>query len=190
MPKPRTLTIFAFGLALASLMLAGCGATSGGNGGGAYGSGGTSTSPAATNTAASSTGAASIGTATATVNGQSVTILTDSAGKTLYYFKPDTATTSTCTGSCASIWPPVLASGGTPTSTANLPGKLAVISDANGMQVTYNGHPLYTFANDTAAGMTTGEGVNNFFVATTDLAELSSSGGGANPTATKGGYGY
>jgi hypothetical protein len=64
-----------------------------------------------------------------------------------------------------------------------------VISDANGMQVTYNGHPLYTFASDTSAGMTSGEGVNNFHVATTTLAVLS---GGSGPTPTShpgyGGY--
>ena len=172
MPRLRSLTICAFGLALLGVILAGCGATSSSGGG-----------------SGNSTAAVSIGSATATVNGQSVTILTDSAGKTLYYFKPDTATTSNCTGSCASIWPPLLSPGGTPTSTTNLPGKLAVISDANGMQVTYNGHPLYTFASDTAPGMTSGEGVNNFFVATANLALQGSSGGSANPTpTTSGGY--
>jgi predicted lipoprotein with Yx(FWY)xxD motif len=82
MPKVRACAMFAAGLGLASLILGGCGATSGSGGGG--------------------TGVASIGTATAMVNGQSVTILTDSSGKTLYYYQPDTATTSACTGSCAS----------------------------------------------------------------------------------------
>jgi predicted lipoprotein with Yx(FWY)xxD motif len=189
MTKVRAFAMFAAGLALASLILAGCGATSG-SGGGLYGNGG-NTSAAPTNTPASGGGAASIGTATATVNGQSVTILTNSSGKTLYYYKPDTATTSACTGGCASAWPPVLSPGGTPSSLANLPGKLAVINDANGMQVTYNGHPLYTFANDSAPGMTTGEGVNNFFVATPSLALQSSTGGNAAPTATtRAGYGY
>src|SRR2546425_10194508 len=56
-----------------------------------------------------------IKTATATVNGQSVTILTNTQGMTLYYFKPDTATKTACTGACAGNWPPLLFTGtGTP----------------------------------------------------------------------------
>jgi predicted lipoprotein with Yx(FWY)xxD motif len=128
----------------------------------------------ATATGGGTSNVAVVKTATATVNGQSVNILTNGSGDTLYYFKSDTASSSACTGGCASTWPPVLSPGGTPTSSANLPGKLAVISDANGMQVTYNGHPLYTFASDTSAGMVTGNGVNNFFVATVNLPVLSS----------------
>jgi predicted lipoprotein with Yx(FWY)xxD motif len=182
MPKPRLMTLLAFVLAIAGISLAGCGAS----GGGLYGYGGNSA--AATNTSSGSSGPASVGTATATVNGQSVTILTNSAGMTLYYYTPDTATTSACTGGCASAWPPLLSPGGAPTSTGNLSGTLAVISDANGMQVTYNGHPLYTFASDTSAGMTSGEGVNNFHVATTTLAPIAS---GGSSTPTKGPcYGY
>jgi predicted lipoprotein with Yx(FWY)xxD motif len=110
---------------------------------------------------------------------------------TLYYYMPDTATTSACTGSCASAWPPLLSPGGFPTSTSNLPGKLNVISDANGMQVTYNGHPLYTFASDTSAGMTSGEGVHDFHVATTTLALIGSGSGNGSATPTKAPcYGY
>jgi predicted lipoprotein with Yx(FWY)xxD motif len=181
MPKPRLVTLLVFTLAIAGITLAGCGAS----GGGLYGN-----SPAATNTSGGSSGAASVGTATATVNGQSVTILTNSAGMTLYYYMPDTATTSACTGGCASAWPPLLSPGGAPTSASNLPGTLGVISDANGRQVTYNGHPLYTFGSDTSAGMTSGEGVNNFHVATTTLAPIAS-GGNGNATPTKGAcYGY
>jgi predicted lipoprotein with Yx(FWY)xxD motif len=123
-------------------------------------------------TASSTSNVAVVKTATATVNGQSVTILTNGNGDTLYYYKPDTATSSACTGSCASAWPPLLSPGGTPTSSSNLPGKLSVISDANGTQVTYNGHPLYTFASDTSAGMVSGNGVNNFSVATVNLPVL------------------
>ena len=180
MQKSRTVAMLATGLGLLGLFLAGCGAT---GGGGLYGGGGSSNP-----TTAPSASAAVVKTATASVNGQSETILTDSKGDTLYYYKSDTATSSACTGSCLSNWPPLLSAGGAPTSPSSLPGKLAVLSDANGMQVTYNGHPLYTFTGDTAPGMVSGEGVENFLVATTNLAVLSGSGGGG-PTPTSGGYG-
>jgi predicted lipoprotein with Yx(FWY)xxD motif len=46
-----------------------------------------------------------------------------------------------------------------PTSATSLPGKLTIVADANGNQVEYNGHPLYTYSGDTGSGQTTGEGV-------------------------------
>lgn len=112
-----------------------------------------------------------IKTASATVGGKSETILTDAKGMTLYYFTPDTATTTACTGGCATNWPPLLSTGSsTPTSATTLSGKLTVVSTANGNQVQYNGHFLYTFAGDSAAGQTKGQGLGGkWFVATPDL---------------------
>ncbi|GAC1566692.1 MAG: hypothetical protein NVS3B14_10370 [Ktedonobacteraceae bacterium] len=126
-----------------------------------------------------------IQTATATVKGQSETILTDAQGKTLYYFTPDTATKSACTGSCAQIWPPLLFTGsGVPTGPSSLTGKLSVQTDTHGNQVEYNGHLLYTYSADTAPGQTNGEGLfGKWFVATPTLSAQSgvSSGGGYKP---------
>jgi len=121
--------------------------------------------------AASSGSSAIIKTASATVQGQSVTILTNTQGLTLYYFKPDTATASACTGGCAKAWPPLLMTGsGNPTSATTLSGTLTAVSSGNGNQVEYNGHLLYNYSGDTAPGQTTGEGIGgNWFVATTDL---------------------
>ncbi|HLI07956.1 MAG TPA: hypothetical protein VKV40_15415 [Ktedonobacteraceae bacterium] len=135
----------------------------------------TSTSPSPTSTSPSSN--ALIETASATVKGKAETILTDAQGKTLYYFTPDTATTSACTGSCAQTWPPLLMTGsGSPTSAASLPGSLSVQTTANGSQVEYNGHMLYTYAGDSAPGQTNGEGLfGKWFVATPDLSNASSS---------------
>jgi predicted lipoprotein with Yx(FWY)xxD motif len=129
-----------------------------------------------------------IQTASATVNGQSVTILTNTQGMTLYYFKPDTATTSACTGACAGNWPPLLFTGtGSPGSAASLPGTLTVVTDTNGQQVEYNGHPLYRFGGDTAPGQTNGEGIKGvWFVATTTLSVQ----GAPQATPTRSGYGY
>jgi len=53
----------------------------------------------------------------------------------------------------------VVSGSGAPTSATSLPGKLTVVADANGNQVEYNGHPLYTYSGDTGPGQTTGEGV-------------------------------
>jgi predicted lipoprotein with Yx(FWY)xxD motif len=130
--------------------------SSGGYGGGSYGRGGT------TPTASSSSGV--IKTATATVKGTSQTILTNGQGMTLYYRTTDVPPSTVCSGGCASAWPPLIMSGsGVPTSTTSLSGKLTVVADANGNQVEYNGHPLYTYSGDTGPGQTTGEGVGGIW---------------------------
>ena len=147
---------------LLAMALAACGSSTS--------TGSSSSTPAPTATTASSSNVL-VKTATATVTGKSETVLTDAKGKTLYYFTPDTATTAACTSSCANNWPPLLATGsGTPTSATTLSGKLTTQTTANGNQVEYNGHPLYTFAADSAPGQTNGEGVlGKWFVATPDL---------------------
>jgi len=89
------------------------------------------------------------------------TYLTTGSGRTLYVFAPDTTSTSTCNGVCASIWPPVPASG---TATATGGAKASLLGSskrADGtMQVTYAGHPLYTYAADTAKGDVKGQGLD------------------------------
>ncbi len=114
--------------------------------------GSSSSTPSSSNTSApaaapSSTSSASsdmaAGIRTATANGR--VVLIDSAGFTLYWYTPDTATSSACTGACATAWPPLL---GTPSfaSGVSLTGKLGTIKRANGqLQATYDGHPLYLF---------------------------------------------
>ena len=112
-------------------------------------------------------------TAQATVNGKTTTILTNAQGLTLYYFTPDTASKTVCTGSCAQTWPPLLFTGtGKPTASTALPGEVEVYKNANGNQVIYNDHPLYIYNGDSAAGQTSGEGLfGKWFVATPDLAK-------------------
>ncbi|HLJ34870.1 MAG TPA: hypothetical protein VKU38_14520 [Ktedonobacteraceae bacterium] len=172
-------------LVLLLSLLAACGSssTSSSSGSSRYGSSG-GTTP----TTAPATGGSVITTTTATVKGASQTILTNAQGMTLYYFTPDTATSSACTGGCATAWPPVLFQGsGTPTSATSLSGTLSAVSDGNGTQVEYNGHPLYTFSGDTAAGQTHGEGVlGKWFVATPDLKAQGTQ--QTTPAPTRGGY--
>ena len=125
--------------------------SSGGRYGNGYGNRGT--------TPTVSSSGSLIKTATTTVNGTSKTILTTAQGLTLYYRTSDVPPSTVCSGGCAGAWPPLVVSGsGTPTSATSLPGKLTMIADANGNQVEYNGHPLYTYSGDTAPGQTTGEG--------------------------------
>ncbi|HEY6539314.1 MAG TPA: hypothetical protein VIZ18_00175 [Ktedonobacteraceae bacterium] len=166
---------------LLAMLVAACGSSTG--------SGGSTPTPAATTPAAVATTPAAtsaVMTATATVKGQSTTILTNAQGKTLYYFKPDTPTTSACTGGCAGAWPPLLFTGsGSPTSAATLPGTLSAVTTANGNQIEYNGHPLYTYSGDTAPGQTNGEGIGGkWFVCTPDLAAASSGSSASIKTAS------
>lgn len=176
------------GLALvATLALAACGGAGSGGSGGLYGgSGGTggSSSAASGGVNLQCASGATVCTKTVSVSGKSQTALADSSGKTLYYFTSDSATSATCSGSCAQLWPPLTASGA-PMGTS-LPGSLMMISSNNGSQVTYNGHPLYRYSGDQNQSDTKGEGLfGKWYVATTDLA--AGSGGGASPTNTPGG---
>jgi predicted lipoprotein with Yx(FWY)xxD motif len=99
--------------------------------------------------------AAAGGLKTATIGG--ATVLTNAAGFTLYSFAPDTATTSQCSGTCAQNWPPVQG----PATAAGVTGTFGTITRSDGsVQATFDGHPLYTFAGDTAPGQNRGNGLN------------------------------
>jgi predicted lipoprotein with Yx(FWY)xxD motif len=149
--------------------------------------GGITAASAASTPAASHGAAATVRTAAATVAGKTETILVNGHGQPLYFYRPDTATRSLVSGGLAQLWPPVTSAA---PAAAGLTGKLTVLHDAHGDQVTYNGHPLYTFADD-HAGQVTGQGVENFFVATPGLTPITTSSPAAPaPAATAGGYGY
>jgi len=84
-------------------------------------------------------------------------VLANAKGFTLYWFGPDTATKSSCNGSCAGYWTPVK---GPATAGPGVTGKLATITRSDGStQATYNGHPLYTYVSD-SPGQATGNGLN------------------------------
>ncbi len=90
-------------------------------------------------------------------------ILVNSQGRTLYLFAKDSGTTSTCTGECATDWPP-LEVNGTPTEGSGADASMVGTTERSDgtQQVTYNGHPLYLFEGDKQAGDTNGEGLNAF----------------------------
>jgi len=90
-------------------------------------------------------------------------ILVNSQGRTLYLFKKDSGKKSACTGACAQFWPPLRASGKPAAGRGVSALKLGTIRRSDGKpQVTYGGHPLYTFQQDTKAGQTNGQGVSAF----------------------------
>lgn len=90
------------------------------------------------------------------------TVLVNAQGKTLYIFRPDKATKVTCTGSCASVWPPVkLSSGAKPAGSGGVKDSM-LSSDPDptgGRVVTYNGWPLYTYVTDSGPGSARGQGI-------------------------------
>src|ERR1041385_7855562 len=87
-------------------------------------------------------------------------ILVTAQGRTLYLFAPDKKNRSVCYGSCASYWPPLLVTGKPAAGAGVKASLLGVAMRKDGKhQVTYNGHPLYTYVGDSAAGKTKGQGL-------------------------------
>src|SRR3954451_4041599 len=110
--------------------------------------------PAATPTAAG----AGTATTVATRRTKLGTVLVDAHGRTLYLFEKDKGPVSSCSASCASVWPPLKADGKLLTTGAALAGDVAA---SNGV-VTYGGHPLYTYAGDSKAGDVKGQALDQF----------------------------
>ena len=85
------------------------------------------------------------------------TVLVNAKGRTLYLFEGDSAKHLGCTGACLSSWIP-LSGTGAATGSAKA-ADLGTVKRGSATQVTYDGHPLYTFVGDTKSGQTTGEGL-------------------------------
>ncbi len=89
--------------------------------------------------------------------------ITTSSGLTLYLFRGDSGTTSKCYGKCAIYWPPLLTSGKPVASGRVDASLLGTTKRSDGkLQVTFKGHPLYTFLEDKKPGQATGEGSKAF----------------------------
>jgi predicted lipoprotein with Yx(FWY)xxD motif len=165
--------------AVAVIALAACGSSSP-SGNSNTPAGGSSGSPAH----ASSTG---IRTAHTKVG----TVLVTASGRTMYWFAIDTPTKSNCTGSCLTYWPPVTGKVSA-ASGVSLPGTFGTITGANGkLQATYDGHPLYTYAGDTAAGQVNGNGKNlsgGLWWAMTPSGSKPSTTAASSPSSGGGGY--
>jgi predicted lipoprotein with Yx(FWY)xxD motif len=131
-------------------------------------------------------GLAAVRTARATVQGTSEAILVDAKGLPLYIYKPDTPATSHVTGQLAALWPPLVAPN---SALRRTDGVLTSVATTNGEQVAYRGHFLYTFVED-SPGHVTGQGVQNFFVATPGLVGGVSTTANTAPSMSSNSYGY
>ncbi len=180
-------------LAAAVIGLAACGSSS---------SSSSSTTPPSPAAAGGSSPSSSSGTSSAsssqikTASTSVGTVLVNSKGFVIYWFAIDTATKSNCNGSCATYWPPVKGPVTAVAGAALRPGLLGTIKRADGtIEATYRGHPLYTYAGDTAPGQAGGNGKNLsggvWYAMTPSGAKPTAGGAPAPSTSTSsGGYGY
>jgi predicted lipoprotein with Yx(FWY)xxD motif len=149
--KARLLAACSVGL-IAIVAVAGCGGSSNGS------------ATAATKHKGSGASADSGGATVSVANNPQLgRILVDSQGRTVYLFAKDMNGTSSCSGQCATFWPPVVAKG-KPTAGGGVTASMLGTTKGSGgmMQATYAGHPLYTYAGDTGPGQTKGNGLTDF----------------------------
>jgi predicted lipoprotein with Yx(FWY)xxD motif len=144
----RRLLILSAVLPVTALVVAGCGSSNNSS----------SSKSASTTTPAPTSRAATVDLRTTSLG----RVLVDSSGRTLYLFEKDKGPRSTCSGACASAWPPVTTTGA-PTAGAGVSAAmLKTTKGPGGEQVLYAGHPLYTYVGDSGPGQTNGEALNQF----------------------------
>jgi predicted lipoprotein with Yx(FWY)xxD motif len=167
----------AAGLACAVLLVAACASSSS-----------SSSSAAASSGPAAGGSSGSSGTTLMSRSISGITVVTNSAGFTLYWFAPDTSTASKCTGSCATYWPPVK---GPATEGSGVTGTLGTITRPDGStQVTYDGHPLYTYAGDSGPGQNKGNGLNVSGGLWHEVTVSGTAPAASSSPSSAGGYGY
>jgi predicted lipoprotein with Yx(FWY)xxD motif len=121
-------------------------------------------------------------------------VLDTAQGFTLYHLTTEKNGKIQCTASCAKTWPPVLVTGGNiPAAASSLRGKVSTVKRPDGgVQVTYDGLPLYTYSGDTAAGEANGQGVQGVWFAVTPAGAVggtTTGSGGGSGSSGGGGYG-
>jgi predicted lipoprotein with Yx(FWY)xxD motif len=187
--------------AVVALVAAGCGGGSSGNGGGSGGGGGAYGGGSGGGSAGSGGGGTAAGSATAAISAKpngdlGQTVLVNSKGYTLYLFEKDESDGSYCNGACAQVWPAVTTKGEPQAGGAVDASKLSTVKREDGAtQVTYAGHPLYTYVKDAKPGQATGNEVDSFgaewyaLQPNGEKAEAGESGGSSSGKAESGGGG-
>jgi predicted lipoprotein with Yx(FWY)xxD motif len=188
--KRNKLTFSLIAAAIAAvLVIAGCGGggsssstSETGNSGGGEGS---------TANASQSSGGGTVG--TTSIEGLG-TVLVDSEGMTVYDFTVDEGTKSNCYGGCEAAWPPVTTTGKPTAGEGAMASALGTTKRKDGtLQVTYEGHPLYTFTGDSGPGEANGnEAEGTWFVLDEKGAPVKgqATGGEAESEESSGGGGY
>ena len=149
----KRLITLAIPLVAVAVIAAGCGG--GGSGGGSGSAYGGTPKPTASKTA----GGAALALRTTALG----PTLVDSQGRTLYLFEKDKNRHSACYGACAQYWPPLLTHGKPVARVGVKQSLLGTTRRRNGsQQVTYAGHPLYSYIGDSKPGQTNGEGSQEF----------------------------
>jgi predicted lipoprotein with Yx(FWY)xxD motif len=149
-PKTTLLMLPAVSVAVAALAVAGCGGGSNNN---------VKASAPSASAKVSSGGSAAVGVRSGSLGEH----LVDSQGRTLYLFEKDTSTRSTCSGACASAWPPSTTSGHPRAGSGVNASLLGTTTRSDGSkQLTYAGHPLYRYAGDQSPGDTNGQDLTQF----------------------------
>jgi predicted lipoprotein with Yx(FWY)xxD motif len=154
-------------MAAFALAIAGCGgsndnseskeSSSAASGGNAYGGGGGGESSATTT---KSEGGANVSLGSVPDLGM---VLVDAKGYTLYDFHKDKGTKSMCNGECAKAWPPLTTEGAPSAGNGANASMLGTTTRSDGTeQVTYAGHPLYTFVGDKKPGEANGNDIDAF----------------------------
>jgi predicted lipoprotein with Yx(FWY)xxD motif len=157
------------------------------------GGGGGSTSGGGESSAASSSESGGMTLTGAEVSGLG-TVLVDSEGLTVYEFGKDQGTTSSCYGACEEGWPPVTTTGAPTAGEGAMSSQLGTTKRKDGsLQVTYAGHPLYTFIEDKSPGEANGNGSEAFgglWSAVNEAGSMAEGSTGEEETASSGGGGY
>lgn len=143
----KRFSLAALAVAIVALIAAGCGGSSSSSGSASAGSG-SSGKP----TTVSSTETPELG-----------SVLVDAKGFAVYTFGKDQGTTSSCYGACEEAWPPVTVNGAPTVGEGASSSEVGTTKRKDGTtQVTYAGHPLYTFVEDKSPGEVNGNGVEAF----------------------------
>jgi predicted lipoprotein with Yx(FWY)xxD motif len=143
-----------------ALLVAGCGGSdSSSSGGGAYGGGGSTATTRSAETTPTE-GAATVMAKSVPKLGK---VIVDSDGFTLYDFHKDKGTTSSCYGACAGVWPPLMTGSAPKAAGGASASKLGTTKRKDGTtQVTFAGHPLYTYTADTKPGDAKGNDITTY----------------------------
>lgn len=142
-----------------SVLVAACGGSSSSGGSSAS----TPASSGASTSKATATATSAKGVSIVTASGKHGTYLAGAGGRALYLWEGDKGGMSNCSGACAQVWPPLTTKSKPIAGSGVTASKLGTVKRSDGtLQVTYSGHPLYYFAEDSGPGTTLGQASDGF----------------------------